>query len=333
MIRMLKIAPKKALAGPTLALALAASPASAFEWPDWQSPHYRDHPLAGTIWRGDGSPADRAALSAAVIAADYVLLGEIHTNPDHHVIQALLIGELVAAGRRPAIVFEMIPAGLQKPLDDHLAGSPNDAAGLGPAVQWEARNWPDWSIYQPIAEVALEAGLKLRAGNLDRDVVQQIGKTGAAALEPALAERFGLNRSLDPELQTALMATLKESHCNLLPEAALAPMLTVQRARDGALADAMLSAGEKGGAVLIAGTGHVRRDWAAAAAIKARVRDAETVAVALFEVDEALNTFSDYELAPGGGVAPFDYVVFTPRADLTDHCAELAKRFGKKPPQ
>ena len=327
----------RALTAPALALALAASPASALEWPDWQSPHYRDHRLTGTIWRGDGSSASRAALSAAVLAADYVLLGETHTNPDHHRIQAVLIGELVAAGRRPAIVFEMIPAGLQDELDDYLSANPKDASGLGPAVQWQARNWPDWSIYQPIAEAALGAGLKLKAGALDRDLLQQIGKTGAAALEPALAERFGLNRPLAPALETGLMEALKESHCNLLPDPALAPMLTVQRARDGALADAMLVAGEKGGAVLIAGAGHVRRDWAVAAVIEARVRDAKTVSVALVEVDEALNTFADYDLAlegaPRGVIAPFDYVVFTPRADLTDHCAELAERFGKKPPQ
>ena len=330
---MRKAGPLRALIASGLAATCLASPASALEWPDWQSPHYRDHRLAGTIWRGDGSPADRAALSAAVIAADYVLLGEIHTNPDHHRIQALLIGELAAAGRRPAIVFEMIPAGLQDKLDDYLSANPKDASGVGPAVQWQARNWPDWSIYQPIAEAALGAGMKLKAGALDRGLLQKIGKTGAAALEPALAERFGLNRPLAPALETGLMETLKESHCNLLPQAALAPMLTVQRARDGALADAMISAGGGDGAVLIAGAGHVRRDWAAAALIKNRLPDARTVSVALVEVDEALNTFADYELAPDGVIAPFDYVVFTPRADLTDHCAELAESFSKKLPQ
>jgi uncharacterized iron-regulated protein len=308
------------------------SPVSAFEWPDWQSAHYRDHPLAGTVWRGEGSPADRAALSAAVLAADYVLLGEIHTNPDHHRIQAMLIGDLVAAGRRPAVVFEMIPAGLQKQLDDHLAANPKDAAGLGPAVEWEKRGWPDWSIYQPIVQVALDAGLTLKAGDLDRDMLKKIGKTGAAALEPALAERFGLNRPMDPALEAGLMEILKESHCNLLPEAALGPMLTVQRARDGALADAVIAAGENDGAVLIAGAGHVRRDWAAAAVTEDRVRDAKTLSVALIEVDEAHSTFADYELAPDTANPPFDYVVFTPRADLTDHCAELAERFGKTPP-
>ncbi len=175
--------------------------------------------------------------------------------------------------------------------------------------------------------MALDAGLKLIAGDLDRATLQQIGRTGAAALDSALAERFGLNRPLDAKLQERLMETLKQSHCNLLPETALTPMLTVQRARDGALAEAMLAAGANDGAVLIAGTGHVRRDWAVAAVIKARVREAKIISVALVEVDEAQSSFSDYDFAP------FDYVVFTPRADLTDHCAELAKRFGKKPPQ
>ena len=324
-----------ARAAPAFAVAVLASPVPAFEWPDWQSAHYRDHSLAGTVWQGDGSQAGPADLSAAVLAADYVLLGEIHTNPDHHRIQAMLIGELVAAGRRPAVVFEMIPAGLQKQLDEHLAANPKDASGLGSAVDWEKRGWPDWSIYQPVAEAALDAGLTLKAGGLDRDVLQRIGKTGAAALGPALAERFGMNQPLDANIETELMQILKESHCDLLPEAALAPMLTVQRARDGALADAMLSAGEKDGAVLIAGSGHVRHDWTAAAVIKNRVRDAKIVSIALIEVDEAGSTFSDYEIAPDGApgsiVAPFDYIVFTPRADLTDHCAELAERFSKKP--
>jgi uncharacterized iron-regulated protein len=324
----------KALAALAFAAALPASPASAFEWPHWQSPHFRDHPLAGTIWQGDGSPADRGALSAAVVAADFVLLGEIHTNPDHHRIQAMLIGELAAAGRRPAIVLEMIPASLQGRLDEYLAAGPNDASGLGAAVDWEKRGWPDWAIYLPIAEAALGSGLKLKAGDLDRGLLQRIGKAGAAALDPGARERYRLNRPLEPDLQAALTGTLMESHCNLLPQAALAPMLMVQRARDGALADAMLSAGEDDGAVLIAGSGHVRRDWAAAAVMISRVPDASIVSVALIEVDAAHSTFSDYEFgpvdAPNSGVAPYDYVVFTPRADLTDRCAELAKRLGEK---
>ncbi|HSG94176.1 MAG TPA: ChaN family lipoprotein, partial [Afifellaceae bacterium] len=149
-------------------MTILASPAPAFEWPDWQSPHFRDHPLAGTIWRGDGSRSDGTALSGAVLAADYVLLGEIHTNPDHHLIQAMLIDGLVAKGRRPAVVFEMIPAGLQTKLDEHLAANPDDAAGLGAALEWEKRGWPAWSMYRPVAEASLAAGLAIKAGDLDR---------------------------------------------------------------------------------------------------------------------------------------------------------------------
>ncbi|MDH3196042.1 MAG: ChaN family lipoprotein [Hyphomicrobiales bacterium] len=330
---MRKAGPLRTLAASALAAAVPAWPASALEWPPWQSPHYRDHPLAGSIWRGDGTQSGEAALSRAVLAADYVLLGEVHNNRDHHFIQAMLIGALAAAGRRPAIVFEMIPASRQKSLDDHLAAKRHDAAGLGAAVGWEKSGWPDWSIYRPIAEAALAAGLKLKAGGLDDGVVQQIGKSGAAALGPALAERFALNRPLGPALEAGLMEVLKQSHCNLLPEAALAPMLIVQRARDGALAGAMLDAGENDGAVLIAGSGHIRRDWAVAAVIKSHLPEASTVAVTLVEVEEGHDRFADYDLAPDGADPPFDFVVFTPRADLGDHCARLAERFGKTPQQ
>ncbi len=268
-----------------------------------------------------------------MVGADYLLLGEIHTNPDHHTIQAMLIDAIAAAGRRPAIVFEMIPAGLQGRLDEYLAANPRDAAGLGAALDWQARGWPDWSIYQPVAAAALAAGLKLKAGDLDRDQLQRIGKAGAAALDAGLRRRLGLDRPLPPELEAALLETLKQSHCNLLPEAALGPMLAVQRARDGALADAMLAAGQADGAVLIAGAGHVRRDWAAAALIKARRADARTVAVALVEVEESHNAFTDYDLTRKGAGPAFDFVVFTPRSDLTDRCAELAERLGKAPPE
>ena len=77
----------------------------------------------------------------------------------------------------------------------------------------------------------------------------------------------------------------------------------------------------------------MRRDWAVAAVIKSRVADAQTVSVALVEVYEEHDMFSDYGLAPDGADLPFDYVIFTPRVDQTDHCAELAERFGKKQPQ
>ena len=131
----------------------------------WTSQHFQDHPLVGTIWNSDFEAVTISELEKALANARFVLLGEIHDNPDHHRLQARLIDGLVSKGRRPAIVFEMIPANLQPELDRHVKGGVREASKLGKALRWEERGWPDWGIYQPIAEAALQAALPLKAGD------------------------------------------------------------------------------------------------------------------------------------------------------------------------
>ena len=49
-----------------------------------------DHPLSGKVWsRAEGDFVSGDAVGTAVRDARYVLLGEIHDNPDHHALQAL----------------------------------------------------------------------------------------------------------------------------------------------------------------------------------------------------------------------------------------------------
>lgn len=308
-------------------LLISATAATALEFPDWSSEHYRDHPLVGSVWRGDGTETRLDTVVRAAREADFVLIGETHPNPDHHVLQADIIRTLRDDGRRPAVVFEMIPAGLQSVLDAHVREHPGDAAGLGARLDWEARGWPAWQIYQPIAEAALGGGLPMKAGDLDRDLIKRIGGQGVAALKPGQSARLGLDRPLAADLETELLAALRESHCNLLPEAMLAPMLTVQRARDGALAAAMIEAGGDG-AVLIAGAGHVRSDWAVPAILGDMAPNTRTVSIALIEVEQGLDTFADYVAESENPLAPYDFVIFTPRSEVTDHCAELGERFA-----
>lgn len=310
----------------------SVSAAPAFDDQDWVSEYYRDHPLVGSVWRRDGSATDLDTVMRAVEQADYVLVGETHPNPDHHLLQARIIDTMSDAGRRPAVVMEMIPAGLQDRLDAHLRETPGDAGGLGASIDWEKRGWPDWAIYQPIAQAALDHGLPIKAGDLDKDVIRLIGRSGAAALEREHRTQLGLDRQLSAEMESGLLRELKISHCDLLPEAALKPMLTVQRARDGALAAAMIAAGQDDGAILIAGNGHVRNDWAVPSVLLHLAPDANVISIGLIEVDKDLEGFADYtETSADAGLLPelpYDFVIFSPRSELTDHCAELAERFA-----
>jgi uncharacterized iron-regulated protein len=305
----------------------ASSAAGESPLPDWKARHYSDHPLVGTVWTGDGRKAAWAAIERAAAAADFVLAGEIHPNPDHHRLQAKLLESMVEAGRRPALVFEMIPATYQPKLDSFSEAAPADAGDLGKVVDWEDRGWPDWPIYRPIADTALAAGLPIIAGDLDRDKVRAIGRAGRAALDEAERNMLALGGELPAGLSDTLTGILKESHCNLLPEQAIPAMILVQRARDGAMAAAMkdAKASSSDGAFLVAGAGHVRRDLAAPRVLSQTAPDASVLVVTFIEVDEKITEMAGYGVA-----GLYDFVVFTPRSDLTDHCAELAERMKQR---
>lgn len=296
----------------------------------WISPHYRDHRLAGTIWTSRLEQVTQAELVGALSRARFVLLGEIHDNPDHHRLQAELIGALVKRGRRPAIVLEMVPVSLQGELDRFGQAGSADASALGNALKWRERGWPDWAMYQPIAEAALAARLRLIAGGLDREAQNVIAKAAPADRFGEAVRMFGLDEPLEAPIAEAENAELKAGHCNLLPDAALAPMLRVQRALDASLADAITRQGAGDGAVLIAGAGHVRNEWAVPRAIRRRMPDAAVISVALVEVDPSRDSPPAYLAQLAGLPMPFDFIYLTPKANLTDHCAELRKHMERK---
>src|SRR5438270_12106987 len=130
--------------------------------PEWQSPLGRDHALIGTIWDvRAGVAITPETLVTRVAARRFVLLGEKHDNPDHHRLQAWVVGALIAAGRRPAIAFEMFRADQAETIARHLAALPADAHGLGDALDWRHSGWPAWSMYEPIVANALGAKLPL----------------------------------------------------------------------------------------------------------------------------------------------------------------------------
>ncbi len=71
-----------------------------------------EHPLIGSMW--DSASADEISeteLAARIAEARFILLGEKHDNPHHHVRQADLLTTASDNGRRPAVVWEMIAEG------------------------------------------------------------------------------------------------------------------------------------------------------------------------------------------------------------------------------
>jgi uncharacterized iron-regulated protein len=296
----------------------------------WQAPLGQDHPLVGRIWDVTaGELIDSAALVDRLRRGRFVLLGEKHDNPDHHRLQAWLLRALIAAGRRPAVGFEMFTADDAPAIARQLAAHPTDAVGLAEAVNWQRSGWPDWAMYQPIAEAALQAKLPIVATNLAPVTARSLGQSGAAALDMAFAARHGLDRPLAPDIQAAMAEEIREAHCGYASETQVNAMLLVQRARDAQMAENLAAAGQQDGAVLIAGAGHVRRDYGIPTYLASRTPEASVISVAFLEVNRDRLEPAAYATRFGRPTLPFDYVWFTPRVDDDDPCAAFEEQLKK----
>jgi len=270
------------------------------------------HPLNGSLWdTHSGRPTDEDSLLASAAAADWVLIGEKHDNAEHHRLQARIVGALGRLGRRMAVVWEMAEPEQAEAL---AAARLEEVDGLGKALAWQARGWPAWAEYQPIAEAALAAQMPMLPGKPSQSQVRALAR--GKSLPPQIAERLAWSRRYPAEVEAGLLEELAASHCGKLPEAALAPMAEVQRFWDAWMADAMRRAKQPplnaDGAILIAGSGHVREDRAVPWHL-----EGESLTVALVEVVAGRDSAADY---PAFDPQLFDFVWFTPRVDDKDPC-------------
>jgi len=302
--------------------ALAAGPAGG----PWQTSVGADHPLVGVIWDVKaGRVIDEAALVGRLAAGRFVLLGEKHDNPDHHRLQARLYGAVLAAGRRPALAFEMLDGDDAPAVERYLACAPADAAGLGAAVGWERRSWPAWPQYQQIADLAVKAALPVVAANLPDHLARAAARQGLPALPPELAAELGLDQPLPDALRAAMAKEIADSHCGFAPPGMLEPMILVQRARDAHMAQAAWRGATADGTVLITGFGHARTDRGVPGHL-ARMGASHVVAVAFLEVQAGKETAAAYAADLDAGTLPFDFVWFTPRLDDADPCEKFRAR-------
>jgi uncharacterized iron-regulated protein len=301
-------------------------------WLAWQAPLGRDDALAGRVYdttaRRFLSPDEVVARASA---AEFVLLGEKHDNPDQHRLQAWLIGALAHAGRRPAVVFEMIPRDRAGALTTALEAHPSDPDALATALDWSQSGWPPFALYRPVFEAALSERLPIAPGDLARGELARLRQGGLAAIAPAERERLALEPPPSAEARRSLAEEVREAHCGMAPDAIVEAMIDMQRARDATLADALIESETANGAVLIAGAGHARKDRGAPLYLSRRATGKSVLSLAFVEVSRASaeprsEALDDRAAEYGEG---FDLVWFTPRVDDDDPCERFRRELEK----
>lgn len=270
----------------------------------------RAHPLTGHIYAvGARAFVTRERLRDAVAGARLALLGEIHDNPDHHQLQAELLGDFATGHQPSAVAFEM--------LDEAQAPALAQAHGQAPEVvaervSWKDSGWPEFAMYRPIFAAAKAHEMTLLAASPSREHVRESMHDLPASETSALH----LQQPLPKDQEDAQREEIRASHCGYAPEAMVEAMLHAQHYKDAFMARALLAANMP--AALITGREHARKDRGVPLFLE-RFGARDVVSVGLIDVDDHKRAPSDYD------IAAFDFVVFTPRVSDEDPCVEFRK--------
>ncbi|SFO59760.1 Uncharacterized iron-regulated protein [Pseudomonas sp. NFACC24-1] len=247
----------------------------------------------------NGQAVTPQALVERLAKAPRVVVGERHDNPDHHVLQLWLLQALAGQRAQGSLLLEMLTPS-QQPRVDSVRQLPALPKDLPDALAWSP-GW-DWSLYGPVVEFALAQRYPLLAANLDAAEIQ-----GFYRQAPSLMGA----RANAATVKDALLGQIRESHCGLLPESQMPPMLAVQQQRDRRMAERLLQAPTP--ALLFAGAWHGRKD--VGVPLHALDLGASEAPIVLMLAEEGSDVTS----------AMADYVWYTPAMPPQDYCAQMRK--------
>lgn len=278
--------------------------------------HDTDHPLAGRLWDvARQGFIDEAELMRRAAQAEALLLGETHDNPVHHRLQSRILQARLAAGARPALLMEQFDIDQQGALDEARRADGN----LEPLM----RGW-NWQLYEPLVTLANTARIPLLAANLSRIASRPIVRDGYSALPAGEMQRLALDQVWDNARQQYMARLIEESHCGQITPRQRDGLIKAQRLRDATLADAALGKLDAG-VVFILGRGHARRDVGVPRYLEARRPGTRMLTIGFVEVNGKDTHPAQYEQEHVGGLAPYDIIWFTPRAERIDPCLSFGK--------
>ncbi len=236
-------------------------------------------PEPGTFVRAESktpvgfAPITHKDLLALAQSADYILLGEVHTNACDHAAQAAFLDMLGQAGIPIAVGLEMVPQSQQAPLNDFNNGRLS-VDQVPDTLHWEEIWGYDFTLYRPIFENAALHGQRLYGLNLPQGLARKYGKVGLEGLSSE--ERAFLPDPIitAPEAQRNMLEEHFKAHMSFLKKTENAPNLDrfirVQSAWDTTMASqaARLHASTHLPVAVIVGNGHVEFGYGIAHRLK-----------------------------------------------------------------
>ncbi|MFP4629165.1 MAG: ChaN family lipoprotein [Desulfohalobiaceae bacterium] len=219
----------------------------------------------GTILDAQGSRVDREQVLRLLEQSDYIILGEGHTNPCDHRVQAEILQLLAGSDSDFALGLEMVPSGMQDVLQEFNQGRLG-LDELEESLQWQKIWGHDYSWYQPVLDMARQAGIPVYGLNVPQDALQELKDKGLQEMsrqqrqdlpQPIIYPAKEQKQSLRQEYQRHENFLQGKSHDLQDQER----FILVQSVWDSQMAQEAIKVNKNGLKVLIlAGSRHARKD-------------------------------------------------------------------------
>lgn len=142
---------------------------------------------------------------------ELIFVGEVHDNPEHHLIEVQILQALMARNEGLTVAMEFFDVTQQPVMDRYLEGGLSETAFLKD-VGW-AGGWSfPYHFYRALIFPARERGIRLIGINLPAKVVRKVARSGLESLTPEEKAYTAREIDLNNEAHRAYLHEVYKDH-------------------------------------------------------------------------------------------------------------------------
>ena len=142
---------------------------------------------------------------------DLIFIGEVHGNPEHHLIQIQILQSLMTRYGTLNVAMECFQQHQQPALDRYMKGFITEEVFLE-AVDWR-KEWAfHYHFYRPLLLIVSEKEGDVLAINAPNKIVRKVARSGLSSLEPEERDQWASQIDLNNEEHRAYLREVYELH-------------------------------------------------------------------------------------------------------------------------
>ena len=140
-----------------------------------------------------------------------IFVGEVHNNPEHHLIQVQILQALMARYSPLTVAMEFFDQSRQSVLDRYMDEEVSETEFLKD-VEWD-KGWSfPYHFYRPIISLSKEKGRALLGINVPDKIVKKVARSGLDSLTPAERNQVAEEISLDNQAHRDYLIEVFKKH-------------------------------------------------------------------------------------------------------------------------